>query len=101
MGVLYGNINSDGSTKSGSGEFSSRKAGNGEYVVTFRPKFHGVPSVIATQNYPGWSDFGSSGGSTKDNCTIVAVSYGEVKIKTGDGDGKATDRNFCFIAVGA
>lgn len=74
--------------------------GAGEYTCVFGAgQFTAPPAVVATQNYPGWDSFGNSGGDTRDNAIEVAVSAQKVKISTGDGDGKSTDRNFSLVAV--
>ncbi|MDE1462437.1 hypothetical protein [Spartinivicinus poritis] len=61
--------------------------------------------IAVTQQFPGsgdnkdWENFTANGGNTRDNCTIIGLSRNEVKIKVGDGNGNASNRNFCFVAV--
>lgn len=102
--ILSGAVNKDGTILSkrsdGTPGFKVTHLGTGLYLVAFDLPFTSMPAVVATQNYPGWDDFTSNGGSTRDNAVVVALNETEVKIKTGDGNGSASDRNFCFIAMG-
>lgn len=98
--IIYGNINADGTRYSGTTEFDSRKTAKGTYHITFRPKFLGVPTVVLTQNYPGWTEFADSGGNTKDNAVLIAVDESGCKYETGGSGGDRSDRNCGFIAIG-
>lgn len=102
MNQIYGCINADGSIFSGSGDFIvvANDNNDGEYTIVFGKHFQNVPTVVATQNFPGWSDFTSDGGLTLDNVTIIAIAPDRVKFKTGASDGSGQNRNFCFIAIG-
>ncbi|WP_394203062.1 hypothetical protein [Shewanella waksmanii] len=97
--MATGDINADGTIHSGDG-FIAIHDDTGEYSCAFNSgTFSSSPAVIATQNYPGWSDFSSSGGSTEDNCTLIAINNTKCKIKTGGGNGSASDRNLSFVAM--
>ena len=71
---------------------------NGLYDITFDQPFQFSPSVTATQLYPDETD--STGGNTLDNAVLVYVRNDRCRIKTGDSSGTATNRSFCFTAVG-
>jgi len=99
--IIYGNVNADGSIKSGEG-FDVVHDKTGQYTIVFGAHFTSVPAVVTLQNYPGWDDFHSDGGCTFDNTVLIAVNVEKCKVKTGDAEGKgnACDRNFTFIAIG-
>ena len=98
----YGNINANGTKKSGSGDWTVVKdsGSKGGYTIIFEPPFKTMPTVVTDQNYPGWSDFNKSGGDSRDNTVIIALSNEKCKLKTGDSHGNGQDRNFTFIAIG-
>lgn len=98
--IVYGNVSSNGTIHSGSGDFDVVAEGSGEYTVVFMPAFKSVPTVVTVQNYPGWNDLQSSGGNTTDNTVLIAVNKNKCKIKTGSSNGKPDNRNFAFIAIG-
>jgi hypothetical protein len=98
MAMISGNVNANGTVFQGSG-FRVVREEKGVYSVLFDASFPGIPSVVLTQNYPGWSDFADDGGDTRDNAVLIAVGPDRFKYKTGDSTGKATDRNCAFIAV--
>lgn len=98
MAMIFGNINSNGTVSQGKG-FRVVREEKGVFNVLFDAPFPGVPTVVLTQNYPGWSDFTSDGGDTRDNAVLIAVGADRFKYKTGDSTGSATDRNCGFIAV--
>lgn len=97
---VYGNINADGTIKSGSGDFTVVQEGNGEYTIVFTQAFANMPTVVTTQNYKDWDDFTYNGGSTYDNTVIIAISNSKFKMQAGGGSGSKTERNWTFIAVG-
>ena len=101
--MIHGNVNSDGTKKTGY-DFEVQKVNTGIYSITFRVPFPTVPTLLVTQNfpaqnYPGWDGFNENGGNTKDNAVVIAVSEERAKIKTGDHNGNADDRNFSFLAI--
>lgn len=98
--TIFGNVNADGTIESNADGFSVEKAGTGLYLIKFDQPFGQIPSVSLTQNFPSWNDFNAGGGSTLDNCVIVAVSQQQLKVKTGGDSGDADDRNFSFIVIG-
>ncbi|MDW3648911.1 MAG: hypothetical protein R8P61_17715 [Bacteroidia bacterium] len=102
MEHVFGNINANGTAESKSSTLLTVVHDDiGEYTLVFQEGiFSDLPACAASQNYPGWHDFTSSGGYTLDNVTIVAISKEKVKLKTGASDGAPADRNFSFIAIG-
>lgn len=97
--MIYGNVNGDGSVKTGY-DFKVVRLAKGTYEIDFSITFPSMPTVLVTQNYPGWDDnFGGKVGNTKDNAVVVTVSENKVKIRTGKSDGSADDRNFSFLAI--
>ncbi|KAB2914344.1 MAG: hypothetical protein F9K23_14155 [Bacteroidetes bacterium] len=98
---LYGNVNKDGSIKSGSGFTIKHDPGKpGYYTVVFNHKFSSMPSATAIQNYIDWPEFNFTGGSTLDNVVLVAIDTGNAVFKTGDNTGNGQNRNFSFIIMG-
>jgi len=97
--TIFGTVNADGTINSGKG-FKVVHDDTGEYSILYNSDFQQQPAVVVTQNHPSWNDFTSDGGKTTDNATVIASDKGRVKIKTGNGDGNARDRNFNFICVG-
>lgn len=97
---IFGAVNADGTIQSGSGGFEIAHDDKGEYTIVYLQPFKSQPVVVVTQNYPSWDNFSSDGGSTKDNCVVVASNNAKVKIKTGGDSGSASDRNFNFISIG-
>ncbi len=59
-----------------------------------------MATVVLTQNFPDWTSFDSTGGNTKDNAVLIAVSKERFKYKTGKSDGSASNRDCGFIAIG-
>jgi hypothetical protein len=108
MASVWGTINAFGTTSptihSGSGNFSIIRLGTGSYLIDFADNtFSETPALSVTQQYSGsssWNDFSSGGGDTRDNSVIVALDSSQAKIKTGNNEGAASDRNFSFIATG-
>lgn len=98
--ILYGNVNADGTTYSGSGGFQCRHIGKGTYLIEFADAFASVPTVVLTQQYIAWADFSYPGAGTKNNAMLVAVDEHACKYVTGNSDGSHTDRNCAFIAIG-
>lgn len=108
MTTVWGTINGYGTKNptihTGSGDFRVTRLGTGLYLIDFADgTFKEAPGMTITQQYSSsssWTDFSSNGGNTRDNATIVALDHGQAKVKTGDADGNASDRNFSFIAIG-
>ena len=96
---IRGCVNGDGTIESGSG-FTVLRTPPGRYEIRYASPFGGHPAVVVTQNYPGWNDFNVEGGDSRDNTVLIASDANRFKIKTGDGNGNAQDRNFSFIAIG-
>jgi len=101
MVTKWASVDRDGNVKSSSGiRTSATKIEEGVYEIIFDPQFSGMPSVTATQVYPGFGSFDDTGGDTRDNAVIGALDQSRVLIKTGNDSGKKKNRDFCMIAVG-
>lgn len=96
--IVRGSIQSDG-TVAGGGGFNISKIGTGQYIITFSSAFVGRPSASVTQVF---ADFDSNawGGSTLDNALITHLDSNKMHIRTGDGGGNPSDRDFSFIVIG-
>jgi len=94
--IASGRVAEDATVISGN-NFVPVKIGTGLYTVVFTPPFASRPTVIASQVYAGKNE---TGGNTKDNALVVAVTAERAVIKTGTPNGNASDRQFTFIAVG-
>jgi hypothetical protein len=95
---VTGFIAKDGSKLSSHGDYTIVPSGNGIYNVVFHPPFAVLPVVVATQVFP--NEVSSSGGSTRDNAVVVGVTERQFRVKVGDGEGRGTNRDWTFIAVG-
>lgn len=98
--MVWGNVNANGSIYSGSGDFRVVKEDTGSYVILYNTPFSQSPSVLNTENYPGWISIDDDGGNTKDNTVLVASLTDRCKIITGNDGGDRKDRNFSFAALG-
>ena|SRR5215213_9717452 len=96
--ILYGTVGKDGKKLGGSGYSVSHTGGSGIYFITFQQPFNKLPGGSTTQIYP--NDPSSKGGNTMDNALIIYLSTEQMNVKTGDGSGNASDRDFTFIIVG-
>ncbi|QRN93830.1 hypothetical protein JRI60_32310 [Archangium violaceum] len=89
-----------GSVRAGGGivgaGFSAAWIGGGLCDITFSRRFNGPPTVVATQQYTG----DGRGGNTLDNAVVVLIDETKARIKTGDGGGNGTNRDFQFIVIG-
>lgn len=97
--IMWGAINANGTIQAGSG-FDCKKVGTGEYLVDWDTPFSSMPAVLLTQNYRNWDAFDYDGGDTRDNAVLIAADGNAFKLETGGSDGKRSDRNFTFIAIG-
>ena len=97
--IVRGSVNADGSIEAGSG-FDVTHTATGLYYIDFNPAFNSFPTIVVTQNYPSW-DNSTDTGSSLDNGVIYGLTKNRALLKTGDQYGDASDRNFCFIAIGA
>lgn len=102
MKIFYGYINRNGSILSSGiegvpGHFHVTKVTTGTYDIHFESHFANVPVVVATQV---WKDSGPLGGNALDNVVLIDVTPSMFRIKTGNMDGNASDRDFTFIALG-
>ncbi len=95
---IRGSVRADGKILSGKG-FRVVHEEKGLYNVLFNQNFSTRPTVVVTQHYPDEDNFNKDGGNTKDNAVIIAISKDRFKVKTGNGQGYASDRAFEFIAV--
>lgn len=99
--TIWGCVNADGTLHSATPGVEVAHEGPGLYTVRFGVEFETAPAVALTQNYPGWDDFASEGGNTRDNAVLVAADAERCRVATGDKNGARVDRNFTFIAVGS
>jgi hypothetical protein len=97
LGLIRGTVNADGSIAGGKG-FTVKRQTQGVYDVFFATSFSDTPTVAVTQIYRG--NVSDLGGDTRDNAVVVGVNKGQVRLKVGEDDGKASDRMFGFIVMG-
>lgn len=102
--MIRGTVKADGSKLEGSG-FTVTRDRTGVYDVTFSTAFTDRPTVVVSQQFPddnhtSGGKISDTGGNTRDNALVVGVTNSMVRIKTGDGDGDASNRRFHFIAIG-
>ncbi|WP_124492096.1 hypothetical protein [Burkholderia stagnalis] len=93
--IIWGTINSDGSIKNGSGDFSVENTESGKYAISFNPGFSALPGVVATQN-----NYGDTGQSNLDGVVVPFVNNSYCQINTGNNSNKFQNRSFAFIAIG-
>jgi hypothetical protein len=93
--TIRGTVATNNTVLAGAG-FTVAWVGTGLCDITFARPFNGPPSVVATQQFTG----NGMGGNTLDNAVIVFANARQARIKTGDGGGGATNREFHFIAIG-
>ncbi|AFY37047.1 hypothetical protein Lepto7376_0636 [[Leptolyngbya] sp. PCC 7376] len=91
--VIAGFVNSTGTIVGGSG-FTARRRSKGLYDITFTRPFSTRPAIVAAQH-------NGDGSNTRDNAIVTVINAGNCRIKTGDGNGNASDRHFCFFCMGA
>ena len=96
--MLRGCVNANGSRESGAG-FTVSRLSTGFDDIIFGTAFTGRPAGVVTQVYPGFDNF-TEPGSTLDNAVIHGIGTTRMRVKTGDGNGNASDRTFCFIVMG-
>src|SRR5579859_3746574 len=95
--TVWGVIAKDAEILSGTG-FDIDHTNDGVYTIFFDEPFAVLPSVTATQIYPG--DVVSQGGNPLDNVVIIGITTDKFRIKTGDAAGNTTNRSFTFLAIG-
>jgi len=93
--ILWGAVNANGTTASGSKGFSVTRQGTGQYVISFRNLFQSTPSIVGSQ-----TNYGVLPENTLDNVVFPFVDTGTATVLTGASNGGPTDRNFSFIAIG-
>ncbi|KVN39757.1 hypothetical protein WJ63_30035 [Burkholderia pyrrocinia] len=72
-----------------------RRESTGTYQLSFNSAFANNPAIVGSQ-------WGYGGGqNTLDNVIFPALSGSGATVQTGDSNGKYTDRNFSFIAIGS
>lgn len=107
--IIWGCVNDNGTPYKGSGYTSRLEAGQtGFYTIYFgadpppnnKTPFLDMPAIVIQENWKDWNDWNYTGGNTKDNAVLVACDAGHFQVKTGDGNGDASNRNFTFIAIG-
>ena len=100
---IWGCVNANGTTHSGSGFTVERLSNAGSYIITYDTPFSATPAVVLTQQFANpyaWDNFNYKDGMTLDNAVLVASDKTHFKLKTGDNDGNGSYRNFTFIAFG-
>ncbi|EKU23695.1 hypothetical protein [Xanthomonas graminis] len=90
--VVAGVVAGNGQIRNGSG-FSVARTSTGHYLLSFQPAFETLGGAAITQIYSG-------DGDTRDNAVILRIDARQVLIKTGDGNGAQSDRDFSFVALG-
>jgi hypothetical protein len=98
MAIIYGTVSKDGKKLGGNDYSVSHTKDSGIYFITFEQPFNKLPGASTTQIYP--NDPSSQGGKTTDNALLIYLSTEQMNVKTGDGNGTASDRDFTFIVVG-
>lgn len=88
--IIWGFINSAANIVAGKG-FTVGTESSG-FRITFTTPFAARPCIVATQHWDG---------NIRDNAVVYDIQTTSCLIKTGDQDGKASLRHFCFIAIGA
>ncbi|WGS47908.1 hypothetical protein LFL97_38940 (plasmid) [Burkholderia sp. JSH-S8] len=93
--TLWGSVQGNGTIVDGSGGFTVRRESTGTYQLSFNSAFANNPAIVGSQ-------WGYGGGqNTLDNVIFPALSGSGATVQTGDSNGKYTDRNFSFIAIGS
>lgn len=112
--ILRGSVNGETARGSGGRGFGVRRVSvpggeaKGLYDVEFVQVFPGVPSAIVTlisdadffSTDSQGGQFVNQGQNTKQNAVIVAISSQKMRVKTGDENGVAANKNFSFIVIG-
>ncbi|WP_232457871.1 hypothetical protein, partial [Burkholderia ubonensis] len=93
--IIWGSINSDGTIRNGSGDFSVENTEAGKYAISFNPGFSATPGVVATQN-----NYGDTGQSNLDGVVVPFVNNSYCQINTGNNSNKFQNRSFAFVAIG-
>lgn len=93
--IIRGTIATNNAAVAGAG-FTVAWVAPGLCDITFARPFNGPPTVVANQQFTG----NGTGGNTLDNAVIVYANAKQARIKTGDGGGNPSIREFHFIAVG-
>jgi len=96
--IICGNVNADGSRKSGY-DFDVTREKEGIYRITFKVPFPTVPALFVSLVFAGWDSADNDGGSTLDNAVVILVKQNMAKIKTGKSDGSPCDNAFSFLAI--
>ncbi len=96
MRTISGIVNSNGSISAGTGDFNVRKESTGLYTITFRPALRRVHGGSVTQIFFS----GGDAGDTRDNAVIAFLRNGDMRLKTGNSSGDASDRSFTFVVFG-
>lgn len=93
----FGTFSGSGASISSVG-INCNRLQEGIYELVFDQPYSNTPAVVGTQVFPNQTD--SNGGSTKDNLVCVYVRKDKCKVKVGDDDGHAKDRDFSVIVLG-
>lgn len=111
--ILGGNINANGTIHTASDDTqkstngysvaqakdSKQKTLTGVYDITFNASFTACPVVLCKQNNENWNDFSNDSNNVRNNALLIAAGTTGCRIKTGDSDGNAKNKNFTFIAI--
>ena len=94
--ILWGVINADGTTASGSGGFTIPKPSQaGQYVINFTTPFTAIPAIVATQ-----TNSNNLTEANTDGIVVPILSNTSATLITGNNKSTQEPRSFSFIAVG-
>lgn len=99
MALIYGNVNMDGTVRSGTG-FTAQRTATGTYRLVFDAPFDHPPALVLTSHANLWQDFGGGGREIRTFCQVVASDESQCKVVIGGVGGVPANRNFSFIAAG-
>lgn len=92
-----GIIRKDGFVWTGTDDFRVvREEAPGVYLIDFEPNYQKMYGGAGTQIFYN----NGKGGDTTDNVVFIDFRREHLRLKTGDGDGNAQDRDFSFIVYG-
>lgn len=94
--ISWGSVNANGQIISGSNDFTVTNTSSGRYTIAFNQGFSTTPAVVGSQN-----NYDNANQSNLDGVAFPFVNTNSFQINTGDGTGKAANRSFAFIAIGA
>ena len=96
MRITSGIVEGNGTIVDGTGDFDVRRESTGLYTITFRPSFNRIYGGAVSQIFYSNGD----GGDTRDNALFVFLRDGDTRVKIGNSNGGASDRDFTFVVTG-